>query len=398
MLQPGSSPRSQLLHPLTKQPIRQISFDVVGHDHMVFSEPPALKGLPAQNFYDYEEVDAIIDQIRIRLERRAAAVSQIAGRLGSLGIPSIVENESMLVLADVELDGFGVVVLQGNENGLLAQKLIGSDQQITPLNDSIIDLNQVGQKNDLDMLLTSIIYQAKTEEGLETLEPIADEVEEEQEAASNIVTLSRLTGIMGEDTICAPGLILYKELNVAGKTVHFSARYQKGQIFYGKISSDDGTNWDGEFDLATFPGIEDFVAGQMGTAQVESTKPTEATAPLEPAAPKTIESTYQLPFVGEIWVMKILIEEETPDEIRYVGVSVDGKPFGAPRVLSRADFMNVFNEVSKGVYQLQVEIVSVEDDLITYARLGPDHQWVGKPGTSKFAPFLANFIPETVFY
>lgn len=101
-----------------------------------------------------------------------------------------------------------------------------------------------------------------------------------------------------------------------------------------------------------------------------------------------------MPHAGQIWQMTLVIEEESEQEIRYVPLDFDGKPFGAPRVLPRGTFLGTFSQVANGSYRLLIEVVSVEPDKIGYYRLNAARQRIGGPILSRMPPFLTNFAPE----
>ena len=109
---------------------------------------------------------------------------------------------------------------------------------------------------------------------------------------------------------------------------------------------------------------------------------------------KTVETNDLLPPVaGEIWVMGVHVLEENPDEVRYVGLSAQGRSQGAPRVLAKHVFEKIF--IAHGVgYRMFVRVDVVTESHVTYQRLNIDRVPVAAPRQVPLAVFLANFIAE----
>jgi hypothetical protein len=211
------------------------------------------------------------------------------------------------------------------------------------------------------------------------------------------IPLETMVTALGKDAQMGPGSTIAKQLTIGGKPVRFLARLEQGSTFVGRVDTREGVAWKGHFDMEIFPGVEVFVAEILG-AEV----PVEEIAP-EPAQMETAFTGagipgYQMPVVGEDWVMNILVEKEDEQETRYVSVNIDGQPYGAPRVLPTEAFLKTFVCVGQGVYRLLARILEVTPDKVTYTRLDYDRQPVGNPITTDLVPFLASFTPEAASY
>jgi hypothetical protein len=101
--------------------------------------------------------------------------------------------------------------------------------------------------------------------------------------------------------------------------------------------------------------------------------------------------------VGEVWVMSVVLEDSGPDEIRYVGTDIDGRPYGAARVLKRSEFEAVFAR-DRGGWRLLVQIEQVQDGQIVYRQLDRERQPIGAPRKMAGAILVANFVPEATAY
>lgn len=211
------------------------------------------------------------------------------------------------------------------------------------------------------------------------------------------IPLETLTTALGKDALIGPGSTIAKQMSIDGKPVRFLIRFEQGDTFVARVDTEDGVAWKGHFKMETFPGADSFVAEIFG---VEAPLQELTPEPLQPGTAFTGAGIpgYQMPVVGEEWVMNILVEKEDENETRYVGVNVDGQPYGAPRVLPTEAFLKTFVCVGKGVYRLLTRIEEITPDKITYVRLDYDRQPVGNPITTDLVPFLASFTPEAASY
>jgi hypothetical protein len=96
-------------------------------------------------------------------------------------------------------------------------------------------------------------------------------------------------------------------------------------------------------------------------------------------------------------VMNVVIEGTAADEIRYVGTDIDGRPYGAARVLKRAEFEAVFAQ-ERGGWRLLVQIEQVQDGHVIYRQLDRARQAIGAPRKMAAAILVANFVPEAAAY
>ncbi len=443
-----------LTNPMTGKPIAEVGFLVHGHDHLIFREPAALRGLPPQMFFDFPDMAKVLAQVQVRLDQRAAAVKQLAGRLSDLGLEADIDQNRLRAVATLDVTGVGQVRLEGNERGVFAIELKRPGRGASPIEPIAVTLDDLDDKMDLELILGDLADKAKE---LEVAKPAASQDPEpylappEDEPAapspapaagagkspdsvptmrpSEPINLGNLTGLLGEQAVVLPGAVLQKDLRVAGKQIRFAARVDGPELLAGKVVTPDGVAWTGHFAPADFPGVEDFVAGLLGSADVQVQAPTtmqvpKVQAPPEQPAPAPAQTPAQapaqaqaqapspalepatigelggqpLPVAGEVWVMNTLVEQDDGAEVRYVGIDIDGQPFGAPRVLPKETFERVFTMVSHGVYQLPVQIASVEPDKVNYFQLDPQRNRVGQQRNSRLAAFLSNFVPEAAAY
>jgi hypothetical protein len=103
------------------------------------------------------------------------------------------------------------------------------------------------------------------------------------------------------------------------------------------------------------------------------------------------------PHPGEVWVMNVVVEEAGADEVRYVGTDIDGRPYGAARVLKRSDFEAVFSQ-ERGGWRLLVQIDQIQEGHVIYRQLDRQRQPMGAPRKMSAAILVANFVPEAAAY
>ena len=127
-----------------------------------------------------------------------------------------------------------------------------------------------------------------------------------------------------------------------------------------------------------FPGTRKVVAAALGIDP--GTRPPTSlrtSAARLPGGPVDVPH-HLMPRPGEVWVMNVVIEESGGDEVRYVVVDIDGRPYGAARVLKRADFEAVFTQ-ERGGWRLLVQIDQVAEGNVLYRQLDSQRQAMGAP-------------------
>jgi hypothetical protein len=169
-----------------------------------------------------------------------------------------------------------------------------------------------------------------------------------------------------------------------------------GTRFSGRLIGPSGDVWSDKFELASFPGTARVVAlalGVPGAAPEEAGVGGLAGAP--PAGGPVPQHLQPVP--GEVWVMNVVVEEAGPDEVRYVGTDIDGRPYGAARVLKRSDFEAVFTQ-ARGGWRLLIQIDQAQDGAVLYRQLDQARQPLGASRKMATAILVANFVPEAAAY
>jgi hypothetical protein len=164
-----------------------------------------------------------------------------------------------------------------------------------------------------------------------------------------------------------------------------------GTRFKGRLIGPAGDVWSDRFELADFPGTRKIVALALG-ARDDTDPSVPAGAPTPAGVPGHLQ-----PHAGEVWVMSVVVEASGADEVRYVGTDIDGRPYGAARVLKRADFEAVFAQ-DRGGWRLLVHVEQVQDGHVIYRQLDRERQPIGAPRKMAAAVLVANFVPEAAAY
>ena len=185
-------------------------------------------------------------------------------------------------------------------------------------------------------------------------------------APRNALTLSLLAQVFGEEAMLPPNAMveLVQEFQYAGTRYRFVATREMGTRFKGRLIGPSGDVWSDRFELSSFPGTRAVVANALG-APVEAMAG-EGGPPLElwpgQGTPGQ-QPQHPLPQASEVWVMNVVVEQDGPDQVRYVGTDIDGKPYGAARVLKRSEFEAVFTQARSG-WKLLIQIDQVQDGVL----------------------------------
>lgn len=394
------NPPARLTNPMDGARIDKIQFVVEGHDHLRATAPPCLEHVPPQPFYDFDQLAQLLAQIQAALDQSKACVQRTGDRLAHLGLEVQPDPARLTVFCRLEVAGKGSVELEASGRGLFATRLRESATGRTRklLGEIAVSLDEMVDRADLELELGRLIES----EGSETTVtgPVAgadlSPATAHEAAGSKGVSLGPLTAAFGVDAVIRPGFSVVRELVADQRRLQFAVRHEEGDTFSARLVSGEGTIWNGRLSLDDFPGLEKFVSRLLGEQEIGTVSPPPASG--KAGFDQEVGVGYQLPVKGEVWAMNLIVEEETEDEIRYVGVDIDGQPFGAPRVLPRKTFQEVFEPLAGGAFRLLAEVLEVQPGQVVYQRLNASRDRVGKPIRNRLAAFLANFTPEAASY
>ncbi len=389
----------RVLHPVKGQPIARARFTVVGHDHLQFVDAP-LSSLPPVRFYDAERFGAVEQRVNGLLQQRAAAAQDLAVRMRALRLEAGVDADRVAARAVVKTPTHAFELLGGPEGVRVSRVApVGGKPFDVPVRFPALNLAEFPALVDLEIYLDQALprmieaVQTSAESdgpgpGPQALEPTPP--------PRNAVTLGALANAFGEGCILAPNAAveLIQEFQHGGTRYRFVATREMGTTFKGRLIGPSGDTWSDRFDLSSFPGTLEVVAAALGVAlpQISGPAAGEAAGGFSGDVPHHL-----MPHSGEVWVMNVVVEEFGPQEVRYVGTDIDGRPYGAARVLKRADFEAVFSN-DQGSWRLLVLVEQVQGDQVLYRQLDRQRQPIGSPRRMAIAILVANFVPEAAAY
>jgi len=387
----------RIVHPATGQPIPRARFHVVGHDHLRFLDPP-LSALGPIGFYDHDRTPALEQAISQALAGRGATLQEMAERFRAIRVEAGVDPDRLAVRAVVKTPQHAFEIL-GEPDGVRVSRVapVGGKPFEVSSEFPLLDLAEFRTPSDLELFLVSSVLR---------MEPVVPAPRPAPGAAQNsaleatppprnALTLAALAHAFGQDSILAPNSMveLLQEYQHGGTRYRFVATREVGTRFKGRVIGPSGDVWSDRFELADFPGTARLVALALGTEEpVANAVPGGASGVPGGEVPGHLQ-----PHPGEVWVMSVVVEEGGADEVRYVGTDIDGRPYGAARVLKRADFEAVFAQ-DRGGWRLLVQIDQVQDGHVIYRQLDRARQPLGAPRKMSVAILAANFVPEAAAY
>jgi hypothetical protein len=385
---------AKVLHPATGLPVARARFAVVGHDHLRFLDPP-LAALGPLAFHAHERLAALEQAVAAALAQRAAALQELAPRMRTLGLETALDADRVALRAVVRTPSHAFELLGGPEGVRVSRVApVGGRPFEVATSYPAVDLGAFPTAADLEAFLVHDLPSMASAPSPSPATPGGGPLQATP-PPRNALTLAALARAFGPDAMVgadAP-VELVQEFEHGGTRYRFVAARELGTRFKGRLIGPAGDVWSERFDLARFPGLGAAVARALGAGRGEGSG---APAPLEVAA----ESggavglpEHLVPHPGEVWVMNVVVEEAGPAEVRYVGTDVDGRPYGAARVLKRADFEAVFTQEGGG-WRLLVRLDQVQGGHVVYRQLDRARQPIGAPRKMAAAILVANFVPE----
>ncbi|HET9554984.1 MAG TPA: hypothetical protein VFP50_18605 [Anaeromyxobacteraceae bacterium] len=396
----------RVVHPVTGQPLARARFVVAGHDRLRFTDAP-LSGIGAVDFYPHERLATLEQAVGAALGALQGQLQEVAARLRALRLEAQVDGERMLVRAVVKTASHAFEVL-GGADGVRVSRVApvgGRPWEVSP-EFPALQLGDFQSSTDLELWLVDALPRMAARPAVAAHpEPArAGRALEVTPPPRNALTLQALAQVFGADAMLPPNAMveLVQEFQHGGTRYRFVASREMGTRFKGRLIGPNGDVWSDRFDLANFPGTRKVVALALGAPEPAGEAPglTEDLGPLGGGAPASVQGEvpqHLQPVAGEVWVMSVVVEESGPDEVRYVGTDIDGRPYGAARVLGRADFEAVFAQV-RGGWRLLVQIDQVQEGAVLYRQLDRQRLPIGAPRKMAAAILVANFVPEAAAY
>lgn len=392
----------QLTLPNTTAPLQAANFSVVGHDHLQFLAPP-LSGLGRILFYDVPTVQALEERVATTLQQRLGALAVVNDRFKRLRIAARFESDALQMVGQVKTVSH-LFELAGTGAGVWVSRIIPASGKPVVLHEPFhfVDLTKFEAIIDLELHLADIV--GRLIEGAAAgrrLTPVATEaaaapaVLEALPAPGAAPTLSMLAQHLGAGAAfgASKPSEITQDFKFKGVTWRFAATHVSGTTFKASLTSVQGEKWSDKFDLLRFPGIATVVGAVLGATPA----PSEAKPAAAPTGPSPFPAHLK-PQAGEVWVMNVLVEREDAGEVRYACTNIDGKPFGAARILKRAEFEDVFVQVGGG-WRLLIVVEEIGSDYsVVYRQLDRNRQPRGPQKRMEGAILVTTFTPEAMAY
>jgi hypothetical protein len=383
----------RVVHPATGQAIPRARFAVEGHDHLRFPDPP-LSTLGPINFYEHERVTSLEQALAMALARRGAALQDVAARMRALRLEPAVDPERVAVRAVVKTATHAFEILGAPEGVRVARVAPVGGRPFEVASDfPPLALPEFASPTDLEIYLVNSVPRmaiGPPGKGPAGGAPAAAARLTPMPPPRNAVTLAALVQAFGAGSILAPNAAveLVQEFESGETRYRFVATREMGTRFRGRLIGPSGDVWSDRFDLEAFPGTEKVVALALGVPDLHAAAPPGGAAEVP---------GHLLPHAGEVWVMNVVVEAAGSDEVRYVGTDIDGRPYGAARVLKRSDFEAVFAQEGGG-WRLLIQIDQLQEGNVLYRQLDRQRQPIGAPRKMSAAILVANFVPEAAAY
>jgi hypothetical protein len=389
---------ARLVHPATGAPVARARFVVAGHDHLRFLDPP-LAALGLVGFYDHERLAALEQAVAAALQQRTAALQGVAARFRALRLEASLDPDRLALRAVVKSPAHAFEIL-GAPDGVRVSRVApvgGVPFEVSP-EFPPLDLSAHVDASDLELFLAGAVPRMKpAPRPPPTPAPAASGAVAATPPPRNALTLSALARVFGDEAVLAPNAMveLIQEFQHGGTRYRFVAAREMGTRFKGRLIGPSGDVWSDRFELADFPGTRKVVALALGASEPED--PVGVAGAAAPAGAAADVPGHLQPHPGEVWVMNVVVEQAGGDEVRYVGTDIDGRPYGAARVLKRSDFEAVFSQ-DRGGWRLLVVVDQVQDGHVIYRQLDRHRQPMGAPRKMAAAILVANFVPEAAAY
>jgi len=375
---------AQVLYPGTEQPIPRARFMVRGHDHLRFNEPP-LSALGDVLFYDLDTPTALEERLGQKLRQRMQELERAAAELKRLRLPYKLDSQRLGLRTVVKTAQFSfeLVAFPTEARVVRVEPSSGPGFDVAQEHAALrladfrllVDL-ELFLSTDVDRMLRPPTVTPHTVPAVK-VEPLPPQAGQ--------LTLGMLVQRLGADTVLSPTskLELFQDFLVGATRYRLSLVREDGVVFRASLSDGVEEQRTERVDASKSLGATKLVAGWL--------QPLGASPTPEPASSVL---AHPMPTPGEVWVMNVLIEEDAADEIRYVCIDTDGKPYGASRILRRQDFESAFVRHLRGGWRLLIQIDDVEAENVVYRQLDGHRQPRGQARKLAVAVLVATFLPE----
>ncbi len=402
----------RLVNPISAVPLGRSRFKVVGHDRLQFLDAP-LASLEPVAFYDANSPSDVENALASALVRRGEQLKLAAARFEKMRLTPMLDPDELTVRVRIDAPGIGFE-LESDPAGTWVRRVVeGGKEYLLDRSRTGLNLDEFSLGVDLELYLSELLPQLKAAQQGGATPPgaqgaAARVVLEEVPAGPGMATLGEVFRAFGAGATLVPGERVQVRQVFSAGAVHyqFVAVHDAGMTFKAQLVGPRGIVWQDRIDIQRFPGTRSFVASTLGVplpeAVAEASRQQRPAAGASAAAPVQTQaeeaSASAVPIQpGEVWLMAVLIEQETPTEVRYVCTDPEGRPYGAARVLGRADFARVFAP-HRGGWRLRIRIEAVQGAQVVYRQLDAAGNLAPQPKALNIQVLQSTFIPEAADY
>jgi hypothetical protein len=382
----GSAAFSSLVHPVTHERITGARFRVASHDRIGFLDGP-LAAVEPVHFHDVGSAAMLEERLQSILETRAQGAEAGVRELQRLGVEARVNSRDIVATGEVAAGGKIFTLWAHGSHGTIVDVRVGVATTVFGGEVAVLDLVAFASLVELELELGLRLSQLQSTPAA----PVpAENCPLVRVPPGSGVPLHTLLGRFGEGAR-ASALEIEEDLSDGTEAFRMTAVLKEpGSIFHVTIRRGSDPSRPAFAETVDFAGVESTLA--LASTALGRPPPEKAAVPADKAEPAAIT-----PKAGEVWIMMALVERDDNDEIRYVLADFDGRPYGAQRILKRADFLAVFQE-QRGSYRLRVRIQERRGHEVVYRQL----DGAGQPTTAERSvsesTFMSTFYPEAMAY
>lgn len=246
-LELGESAR--LEHPVTRQPITQVTFQV-SEERLVPVAPPAVVGLPSillSSLRTRADLSVLFgnafDEYLFHIERRSA-------QLQAMGLQPSLDQETLELSTELESGTISLSLVSDRQGQFRVSRVRREGREIGGLPSYRFELFDFRDRASLASYLTALV-----DERLAQPQAIAP-------GTPGLVRFDELARAFGSQAVVPPrsSVELLVQLRVNGELYRFAAARVQGRTFRGLLAGAKGKVWAERFELDTFPGIVQLVA------------------------------------------------------------------------------------------------------------------------------------------
>lgn len=380
----------RVVNPATQAQIPGALFRVISHDQLACLAPAPLPGLPPVFFHDVQSLEQLEQRVIDGLAVRVQGAQAVAVQMQRLKLVPRLDPDRLLAVTEAH-SGPQAFQLEGDHLAVhVAAVRSGSGWQQVTGPACLIDLTSFSTLVDLELELSVRSRQLQPVSAGSSASAVSSSAAPAQQRPPPFVAVASDVG--GPASLLSrfsshlriTQLQIVEELSDGQQKVRAAATLVSGTTFRVRIDRPDGAVvFEDKVDLARVPSL----AHLVNTVQGRSAE--------APRIEEKAAAIHIAPHPGEVWLMQVVVEREENGEVRYVLVDVDGRAFGASRLLKCDDFYAVFHEKGGG-YRLRIRIDEVHGQRVVYRQLNAAGQASPEQRAMPLQGLVASFVPEAV--